>query len=108
MAYADSFDGRAGLGSGSVDTSEIERILKRLVSLQTDPNSAIHFNRKGIEINFDEWKTGQVEFAKRLARISAEHARRAEKLRIRHRRVSMARRTALMIMVIAINLPIFL
>ncbi len=51
----------------------------------------------------------QLAFAARIARISSAHAaRRAEGLAKRHRRVSLARRCALLLMVLAINLPVFL
>lgn len=108
MTYAESFDSPSGFGRGvQIDQAEIERILKRLITLQGGSGAALSA-RPGRDISLKDWRKGQVQFARRLARISAEQARRAEKLRIRHKRVSLVRRTALMVMVIAINMPIFM
>lgn len=108
MAYADSFDRPSRFGGGvQVDQAEIERILKSLITIQGG-SATPAVQRLNRDMSFEGWRKGQVEFAKRLARISAEQARRAEKLRIRHKRISLVRRLALLTMVIAINLPIFL
>jgi len=108
MAYADIFESKNRFGNGiQVDQAEIERILRRLVLTQGDP-AARRAQSTGTEFSFEGWRQGQVDFARRLARISAEQARRAENLRIRHKRISLVRRLALLTMVLAINLPVFL
>lgn len=108
MTYAESYDAPSRFGTGvQIDQAEIERILRRLISKQSADISASNA-RQLLGESLEGLRTGQVEFAKRLARISAEQTRRAEKLRIRHKRISRARRIALLTMVVAINLPIFM
>lgn len=58
---------------------------------------------------FEGWKQNQIDFAVRIAKISAAHAaKQAEAIARRNRRVSLARRVALLFMVIAINVPLYL
>lgn len=90
-----------------IEQRDIEQALRKLVAhqsggygadgVQTTPPDACR------KTSFEGWRRGQIEFARRIARITAMHAaRNRPKFTWKHRSVGLARRLALLVMVTTI------
>lgn len=114
MSYSPQMRGRALFEHAmEVNPSEVRAALAQLIQRQNSDLPDLYRHGASPDAlaagSFEGWKSGQVEFARRLARIAANHAaRQNEKLRWKHRSVGLLRRLALLVMVIAVNMPVFL
>ncbi|MEP5153668.1 hypothetical protein [Planktotalea sp.] len=90
-----------------VDQSDIERTLQSLISKQSGGHSAeagqMSLPKMFPISSLDEWKRGQLDFARRIAHITAKHAARHKaKYGWKHRSIGLLRRLALVVMVTTI------
>ncbi|MGB7319650.1 MAG: hypothetical protein WBC85_16950 [Planktotalea sp.] len=94
-------------GAYSVDQREIQRVLDTLIARQSGNTGAIGVKTSlpgaAQKASFEGWKRGQLEFARRLAQISARHAaKHKHKFCWKHHSIGLLRRLALVVMVATI------
>ncbi|MDG1076514.1 MAG: hypothetical protein P8P65_07670 [Planktotalea sp.] len=86
-----------------IDQREIERVLRNLMSRQSlgfGITAAKQFPTATHKTTFEGWQRGQLEFASRIAQISAKHAvRHKAKFCWKHHSIRLLRRLELVVMV---------
>ncbi|MGH1579261.1 hypothetical protein [Planktotalea sp.] len=90
-----------------IDQREIERVLKNLISRQSggynEDAATPSLPDACRKTSFEGWKRGQLEFARRVAEITAAHAERTKaKFCWKHHSIGLLRRLALVVMVASI------
>lgn len=94
-------------GAYKVNQHDVEQVLSKLIARQSGGYSA-DGTQKTIpgavrKSSFEGWKRGQLEFARRLAEITAKHAARTkQKFSWKHHSIGLLRRLALVVMVASI------
>lgn len=94
-------------GAFMIEQKDIDKALQRLILRQSGGQMMSHGGTNMPEAvrkaSFEGWKKGQLEFARRVARITAMHAERGKaKLTWKHRSIGLLRRLALLTMVTSI------
>lgn len=113
MSYTASFN-NSNLYKGAVvvNQEDVRVALNRLVQLQGEGLGAKYRStampEACMKTSYEGWKAGQIDFARRIAHITATHAaRHNERLRWKHRSAGILRRLALVVMVLTVNMHIF-
>jgi hypothetical protein len=90
-----------------VKQRDVEQTLKSLIAKQIGGHSAqsaeMSMPDLSAKSSFEEWRTGQLAFARRIAQITAKHAaRHKQKFCWKHHSIGLLRRLALVVMVASI------
>lgn len=112
MTYTPNMQSLSGANAAfKIEQRDVERVLRSLIAGQSGHSNTqitqdeIFAAMPGacIKTSIDGWKRGQIEFAHRVARITAKHAAlHKQKFCWKHRSVGLLRRLALLVMVATI------
>lgn len=107
MTYTPDMNSMSPRGAAyKIDQQEIERVLRGLMTRQSggyDEKDARKLPDAVTRTSFEGWQRGQLEFARRIARIGIKHAARHKaKFCWKHHSIGLLRRLALVVMVASI------